>query len=221
MAAKAAISKGYRWRLAMIAVVCLLFAAWSAYDGFVKYPQINQDFAVWEDFKSNQGEQWVEKWPQYAADNGLPEQPDRSKSSWSIISQYVQLAITFPIGLWFGYLYLLSLNRWVASDEKGLASNRGEHVPYDAITTLNKNRWEAKGIAIVSYNSDQGQRRFVIDDWKFEREQADQILIEVEQRLRPDQIIGDQPESEKIGDSDGEQSAGPGEVGSESTTPDK
>ena len=221
MAAKAVISNGYRWRLALIGVVCLLFAAWSAYDGFVKYPRINKNFKAWVEFKDKHGEQWVEKWPQHAADYNLPEQPERSKSQWSMIAQYVQLAITLPIGLWFSYLFLSSLNRWVASDENGLTGSRGEQVPYDSIATLDKKRWEAKGIAIVNYSDDQGQRRFVLDDWKFEREPTDQILIEVEQRLRPDQIVGDKPESEKTDDSDEGQSAGSDDGDSESAASDK
>ena len=217
MAAKAVISNGYRWRLALIGVVCLLFAAWSAYDGFVKYPRLNDHARQYVEYQQDNGEGWQETWPDYAREHNLPEIPHPPKGDFSMIAQYVQLAITLPIGLWFTYLFLASLNRWVASDEAGLSSSGGEQVPYDSITTLDKKRWENKGIAVVTYTADQGERRFVIDDWKFERDPTDQILIEVEQRLQPDQIIGDLPESEKIAESEDGPADGSDEGGGDGT----
>ena len=60
-------------------------------------------------------------------------------------------------------------------------------MPFDAITRLNKRRWE-KGIAVVRYTDATGDGKLVLDDWKFEREPTDRIGDEVEKRLKVDQI---------------------------------
>jgi hypothetical protein len=206
---RATISSGYRWRLAIVALVCLLFAGWSAYDGLVKYPRINREAAAFAEYQEEHPENWQSTWPDHAKANNLPEQPEQPKSDFSIIAQFVQVAITLPIGLIFGYGYVSSAGRWLESDESGLTTSGGEKIPYEAISQLNKDRWKAKGIAVASYNAGEGEKRLVIDDWKFERDPTDEILKSIEQTLSPEQIVGGEPEGED------EEEEADGEIASE------
>lgn len=190
MAAKALISQGYRWRLFAIAIGCLAFAGWSAYDGFVAYPLKNQYAATFEQYKQDHGADWVNTWEPYANEHGIPIEPDPPKSQFSMIAQYVQMGITLPIGLLFGYVYLSTMGRWIASSEQGLTSSRKQNISYEAIRTLNKARWNSKGIAVVCYDAGDRERRLVLDDWKFNRAMIGVILADVEAQLSDDQIVG-------------------------------
>ena len=90
MAARAVISAGYRWRLFAVAAVCLAFAGWSAYDGFVAYPRINK---IWDDYqaikqKYPNEDDFLEPWREYKAEHGVTKDPpDHRKSDFSMIAQ--------------------------------------------------------------------------------------------------------------------------------------
>jgi hypothetical protein len=89
----------------------------------------------------------------------------------------------------YGIAVLRSLNRWVELDEQGLSTSAGARVPFEAITRLNKRRWEKKGIAVVHYKDDGGaDRKIDLDDWKFERQPMDEIVLSIESQLPSDKI---------------------------------
>ena len=108
------------------------------------------------------------------------------------------MAMMLPIGFYCGIKFIAAGSQWIASDDEGVTTSSGEKVSYGAITKLNKIKWDKKGIAFVHYQSERGLQRLVIDDWKFEREPTDQIFLDVEAHLTPEQIEGDIPESEKL-----------------------
>ena len=197
MVLKSVISPGYRWRLFAVAFVCLMFGGWSAYDGFIGYPKKNKHRDTWDSIKQQYPTEvdFVPHWEKYAQENGIStDEPEPRKSSFSMIAQYVQMGITLPFGLLFGFGYLSTAGRWVSADENGLATNRGEEVSFDSIKTLNKVRWNRKGIAVVHYDGGQGPKRLVLDDWKYDRDTTGQILREVEARIDRDLIVGGEPE---------------------------
>ena len=84
--------------------------------------------------------------------------------------------------------------RWIEANDEGLASSWGQSLNYDQITDVNKRQWRSKGIAKISYNDGRGTKRFVIDDYKFDRYPTDAILYEVEQRIDPTLITNGAPE---------------------------
>ena len=204
MAVKASISSGYRWRLFAISLVCLLFAGWSSYDGFVKYPEINRVANIYENYKE-QHPNWDDTWQAYAAAEDLPEKPKQEKSDFSLYAQYVQMAIALPIGLLFGFGYLSNAGRWVAADEEAVTSSRGQKMLYGSIRRLNKERWTSKGIAVVYYDSGEGEDKIVLDDWKYSRPETDQILLDIEARITDDKIIGGDREPVATDDTGDEQ----------------
>ncbi len=190
------ISKGYRWRLAAVGIFCSGFAAWSAYDGFIKYPAQNEISDKFEQFKKDH-ETWPTEWKAYAEENGLPvndKEAGRRREFGDILTQYLMLAITLPIGLVFLYGFLSTRGRWVECDDDSIRTSWGQSVSYDKIQTINKGRWDSKGIAIVSFEAGKGEQKLIIDDWKYERALADEILREIESHISRDQIVGGEPE---------------------------
>ena len=208
MTTRANISPGFRWRLLVVALACLLYAGWSAYDGFVAYPRINETAGIFEKYKLDFPETWNKDsedfrntWKNYAREHGYPEndkEAGQHKDDLSMIAQYVQLAITLPIGLIFAYGFLGTMGRWIESDESGIATVRRERVPYDSIKRLDKRRWEKKGIAVVTYDAGGSDKRLVIDDWKYDRVPTDQILRDVEAHIDRELIVGGDPEPELV-----------------------
>lgn len=184
------------WRLALLAAVFLLFAVWSAYDGFYGYPRYNRIVAEARQYMQ-ENSNWRETWEAYARQRGLPSNPQnlREKTAFDIYSQYAMLAITLPIGLAALITLIRGFSRWIAMDETGLITSWGQRVPFDQITRLDKQRWRNKGIAVVSYQDEGIERRLVLDDWKFETEPTRQLLRAVEAHLKPEQIVGDSPEA--------------------------
>jgi hypothetical protein len=193
MAAKAGISSTYRWRLGLIAVMCLGWGGYSIYDGLVAYPAHDR---VVEKFKSTHETDYP-AWEKFATENGLPlTDPGNPHSGFDIYAQYVMALLTLPFGICFGYSFLTSYGRWIASDEVAVTTNKGQRAPYASITTLNKDRWKSKGIATLHYNDEAGsERKIVLDDWKYDAQATKDIVKDIEAHIQPEQIVGGPPQA--------------------------
>lgn len=202
-ATRAAISPGYRWRLGVIALACLLFGAWFLYDGAIRYPHQRIVANKYIELKQKHGEGSVafnEQWRAYAAAQGVSDgYPGPPKSTTDIVGQFAIAGATMPIGLLFALAYLRSFGRWIACDGAGLTTSWGQRVKFEHIQQLNKERWRNKGIAVVLYREHVGgqERRLVLDDWKYDAPATLTMLKAVEARLKPKQIIGDKSEVER------------------------
>lgn len=191
MSVRANIAPGYRWRLGAIALMCLCWAAWSAYDGFVVYPNENKVVEAFEQNKTTNPLDWQEKWVAMARENGWPEgDPGTKHSNGDIYMQYGMLAMTLPVGLLFGLFFLKTFSRWIACDDNAVTNNEGDSAPFSEITNLNKDRWPTKGIAVVTYNDQGLSRKLILDDWKFDRDAVKEILLVIEARIGTDKITG-------------------------------
>ncbi len=187
MAVRANISKGYIWRPGLIGVAALIFSAWFLYDGTVKYPRIQQ---IWQDYnkivQEHPGDpvEQARLWAEHAKAKGWPtETPKKKMEDKDILTQKVLAAITAPVGLYFLLSFFMSLGKWIEADEDGIRTRSGQHVRYDQIKSIDKSRWDSKGIAVVHYEVDGRAGRITLDDWKFEREPTQRILTAIEQRM--------------------------------------
>ena len=193
-------------RFLIMGIVAIGFGLWSLYDGMVKYPaQRVEKFAefkvdykqLFEDSKVNamtvdQFEQKADhdprlEWAKYMHERGIKSIPE-------VFTQYVQAAVATLVGLFLLSIPIRSRGRWIEGDETGITSSWGQSFRYDEIEEVNKRRWRDKGIAKVAYVAGGRRQLFVIDDFKFVREQTDQILFELEQRIELERITGGPPE---------------------------
>ncbi len=199
MSIKAKISKGYRWRLAGVGLATLAFGGWFWYDGAIGYPKKQKIQLAFQEVQQDHPDTWQSVWNQMATENGWStEQPGEPMTDMSIYTQYIFAAICIPIGLLFGAAYLNAARRWVAIDDEALTTNAGQRVTWDQVESIDKSRWDTKGIAVVHYRNDAGGGRVVLDDWKFERAPTDQILEKLESHLSDD----DAPKAEPAPDSE-------------------
>jgi hypothetical protein len=193
-------------RFLIMGVVAIGFALWSLYDGMVKYPAQRvrgfDDFKVHykslfedsqikamsvDEFERSATAEPRQEWAKYMHDVGIKSIPE-------IFTQYIQAAVAGLIGLFLLSIPIRSRGRWIEANETGVTSSWGQSFQYDEVEQLNKRRWRDKGIAKVTYVTGGRRQVFVIDDFKFMREQTDQILFELEQRIELERITGGPPE---------------------------
>ncbi len=204
MAVRANISKGYIWRPGLIGVFALAFSGWFLYDGTVKYPlqqQQYQEYTRINQEHTNPNEAG-RAWEAFAAEKGWPTTKPDEKKDKDIFTQKLLAGITCPIGLYFMATFLMGMGRWVEADENGLRAKNGKETDFASITSIDKSRWDSKGIAIVHYQHDGQAGRITLDDWKFEREPTRQIYDAIVQRMPggdtedADQLDADQSDAE-------------------------
>lgn len=177
MQTKATISPGYMARLVVVAIITLIGGLWFSYDGFVGYPHQQKVAQAYMQF---QEEGRVDQWPEFAKENGWSVTPESPKSDSDIWLQRILGMVAMPIGLIFGMATLRSLGRYVSCDQDGLSTNKYSNIPFDAITKLDKSRWQKKGIVIIQFQMDGKSGHIMLDDWKMNTDNTEQILRTIE-----------------------------------------
>jgi len=188
--------KRYSRRFLIMGAAICGFSLWCLYDGFINWPH-EQERGLAFDKLSVDGRQ--NEWDEFAKAKGwstspptapLPEEEFDTK----IKLQYAMAALTATIGLPMLLLALKSRGNWIEWNGSAITTSWGESFNADQILLIDKKRWQKKGIAKVTYQDGESKRRFVVDDFKYERPTMDQILYELEQRIDPEKIVNGPPE---------------------------
>jgi len=183
-------------RFLFMGIAALGFMLYCLYDGFIGYPREQQRALAWErDFTDKPTEEWIAFAEEQGWSTSLPQQ-SKSEEEYklSITQQYVMAGVTGLIGMYLISIPLRARGRWIESTEDGITSSWGQHFKFEDVVNLEKRQWKKKGIAKVTYLENGSKRRFVIDDYKFDRYKTDEILYELEQRIDPALITGGPPD---------------------------
>lgn len=195
---RAEFQKNYLMRYAMLATVCLGMAAWFAYDGLIGYPRQAKYARAYEELSELQGAERIDQWRKLAAEKGWPaEVPDYTaeEKQDDIFGQYIWATLNLLVGLPALMLLLRSRGLWIESTPTGVKTSWGETLDFSEVIKLDKKKWADKGLAKATYVRHGRQRKFVFDDFKYERQPLAQMLRELESVLKPEQIIGGPPEA--------------------------
>jgi hypothetical protein len=179
MALEATLSKTWRNRQLLISLFLTGFGLWFFYDGLIVWPNKNKAYAAYEQLKSEGREG---EWPEYTRERGWERIPPKHPYEPEQISQQFILGSLALAGALFA-LGLLAVNsrRTLRSDEEAVYGETGKRVPLDAITDVNRKKWDSKGIAVALYEQGGRRRKLVIDDYKFTG--GERILKQVEEHL--------------------------------------
>jgi len=204
MTIKATIRNGYLMRVAILAVALLLFGVWFLRDGYVNYPKQNEIYEAYHEIRL-QYDGYADKYDRIAAEwqrvaeqhegwplvvEDLSYGPGKKHTASDMFTQKLIGYTCLPLGLLFTISLLRQFGRWIAVNDDGLTVRGGRRIPFDAITTLNKARWQSKGIAVLTYQHANRSKRLVLDDWKYQRQPMVAIEKYVEQHISPDKITG-------------------------------
>jgi len=127
MAIEAPISKYKKTNLKIYIILCIVLAAWFAYDGY-----INKNF--------------IEK---HTDENGKP-------NSTLIFNQksppfFAAAAVLFGV-----YLFIVK-NKKLIADENGLVFSDKDKILYDSIQSINKTYFDKKGFFIITHKDEHGK----------------------------------------------------------------
>jgi hypothetical protein len=186
MAIRTVTDPRYYRRFIIIGVAALGFSLWCLYDGAIGYP--NQREKAYQQFKESVGEDRLDEWDQYVEQTGV-------KGEGDIMMQYIMAGVTGAIGLWMLTGVWLARGRWIESSKSVLTSSWGQSLNFDQVVSLDKRKWRSKGIAKITYNDNGRKRRFILDDYKFDRATTGEILRELEAKIDPERITGGPPEA--------------------------
>jgi len=189
---RADVDSGFYTRFKLICVVAFGFSMWSLYDGAVTYPaqQVRAEayLELPEDGRS-------QAWKEIAAEGGWPTQPPgEPKTTGNIVMQYFMAVVAGTASLVLLVVVLRARGRWVESNESGMTSSWGQSFEFDQVVSLDKRLWKGKGIAKIKYAHGKRKKRFVLDNYKFNRQALDVIIYDLESQIGADKIVGGPPE---------------------------
>lgn len=192
MTIRAKINSRHLLRLAVIGSFCIGLSLWSLYDGLVGWP--NQRVRALA-FQELDQQDRLEEWRDYAIERGWDVvNPGPPKTPTEINNQFFMVGIAGIAGLWIFIHLLRSMGRWVEADGSGLVNSRGHQLQFEQITALDKKKWGKKGIAKIQYQANGKKKQFVLDDFIFQREPTDAILLLVEEKIGHEKIVNGKPE---------------------------
>lgn len=191
------------WKKRMLLLIAFVTGSglWFFYDAFIGWPAEAKRHERYVAFKekliANGADREVieaphntmleQEWRKYAMENGLGTRipAARTKADFDSQKKYGTVIVLISLGM-LGW-YFISCARVLRSDENTIFCPGGREVPFDAITGVDKKKWDKKGIAVVLYKTEEGETaKAVLDDYKYGG--AEDILKEVERRLADKKI---------------------------------
>ena len=204
MATRANVSPNYLIRLGIVGLVCTLGGLWFLYDGLVGYPAKRErgldKIQFFEDHPELDEKEKDDQWKARAAEKGWPTDnplnPETKKplAPVDINEQFFYAGGAGLIGLGFLSRLLYMLGRWVESDGTKLRTKSGQEAEFSQITSLDKKKWQAKGIAFVKYQAEGRTGKIRLDDYYYNRPATQVILRDIEAAIDPAKIINGKPE---------------------------
>lgn len=204
MTVRADYDPSYFKRFLWMAMGCAAAGAWFFFDGSVTYPrELDRCKAYWQasDDPRNPWEpvdddEWIEI---AKANNWSKEKPDvkPDKQQEKIGTQFFygigSMLIAIPCLLkWY-----MARGTWIEGDENSINSSWGQSFKFENVQSINKRKWEDKGIAKVRYEEDGRVQTFVLDDFKYQRKPMDTIVRWLEAKVTDEQITGGERQPEK------------------------
>ena len=174
MSNEAHITSIWKKQKGFLALFFAVIALWFLFDAKTGFPQSNERWLAYEKLKTAEH---LSEWPALAKEKGWNEiPPHKLYKKADILAQYVVAILLFIASLG-AFLYWLSQIKQVYTlkPDAVILPNR-KRIPFSSITRINQKQWESKGLATVYFSIDGRQGKFVLDDYKFDREAIHEIM---------------------------------------------
>lgn len=221
MKARANTDNKFLFKYLLIGIGTLLYSLYCFYDAFLNYPaqrpasvafeKLEEDIEERKEAAGEEAVNWAEvretEWKKISESSGWPNKPPhytpdelKNNINFSIFLGAVCAVITIPCMLWF----FKNRGTWLEIDGTRLSSSNGQSLDFSDIQTLDKKKWEKKGLATIHYGV---KKTFVLDDLKYERKIVDEMIAEIEAAIPADKIINGPTEVEIAKASEAKQAA--------------
>ena len=194
---RANVDQKYFRKFLWVFLGCTAFAAYCLYDGLVAYPK---KLTIAEAYEKLPESGRRDAWKELAAKEGWPTiTPAKTAEEirHDITGQFVMILFCGLIGIPTLLKFMSGQGTWVEGDETVIRNSRGQEVPIETITRINKDKWESKGIAKIYYEVEGKKKKFIMDDFKYDRKPMGELLRFAEADLTQDQLVGDFLERDK------------------------
>lgn len=184
----------FKYKYLVIGVLATGYGLYCLYDAVIKYPAMwprSDAYSQMREMVPDDGA-FQRQWVAMASEKGWPEKAPYTTEqlTTNTIYSYFMGGLFTLVGIPALLTGLKCLGQWIEADEKSLVNAKGQRVEFDQIKSIDKSRWEKKGIAKLIYEEGGTEKSFVVDDLKFDREVADQIMNRVESAVGADKIVG-------------------------------
>ncbi len=197
----------YFRRFLWVSLLCVGYALWCCYDALVAYPAKGQVAVVYESLKekfdeanppqaetdlfdldrSSNQKSWNQTWIAAAKENGWPpDHPEKTAKEINddIGKQYFMMILCGIIGVPCLIKWYRARGTWIEGDHEVIRNSRGQELQIENIVSIDKSKWQEKGIAKIKYRTANGSAKtFVMDDFKYQREPMAKIMEIAERRL--------------------------------------
>lgn len=187
----ARISKEWRRRMILMALMINGSGLWFLYDGCLAWPAETKRYEKLVEITVGyvpEGKKLDDKdpaviraWEQYASQNDLPAKVPKNRTSGDIATQRIIGGVFMLAGVAFVGWVLLQHRKSVRADDDLVTGADGEQVRLDSIVDMDRRKWASKGIAYAIYEQDGKRRRLCLDDHKFIG--CEEIILEAERRI--------------------------------------
>ena len=135
-------------------------------------------------------------WKELATEKGWPTiTPSKTAEdiSHDIGGQFMMIVLCSLFGIPALLKFMSGQGTWIEGDKKLIRNSRGQEVQIDSITKIDKTKWDAKGIAKIHYEVDGKKKKFVMDDFKYDRKPMGELMrgdvqVVLDRELTEDQI---------------------------------
>ncbi|MDA7907631.1 hypothetical protein N9C66_06635 [Akkermansiaceae bacterium] len=105
-------------------------------------------------------------WMDYSGEKGWPQKvnvEDDPKTAGQIREQLYAACVCFALTAIALFFLIRTKGRAMKVDEKGYYPPGGDLIPFSAMKTLDKRKWETKGLATLTYEADGEEKKAKID----------------------------------------------------------
>jgi len=154
----------YRNARFILAAALMLYGIWSIHDGFYSWPAMNAK--------------------EVARDKILGLDPKPPHSDMDVLFNKVLGCALPPLAGLLIFWTMYNSRGEVRLEGQTLSVPGHPPIPLPSVESIDKQRWERKGIALVSYRLDTGKvGNFKLDDFVYEREGISRIFKRIEKAL--------------------------------------
>jgi hypothetical protein len=175
----------YLWRRYVIAGALIIGGLWFAYDGWVGWPKKNELYAQLQS-ELTTAQRMGESSKVKEIEDRLKNEGIEKHDDFAILLQKILACSLPPLGVAFliWSLYLVRGAYRLSGTKLSIPGH--PEIDIDDITKIDKQKWDRKGIAVLSYETGSGAKGdLTLNDMLYNRPATDEILTRIETRLLP------------------------------------
>ncbi len=196
----------------LIVAMCIIFASWFGYDGWIGWPQRNDRLVqqMLDESKTSTSRiklddlPTLEAWPtfsrataperQHMADVAKANGRAEFKTDTDILVQkliVLGLSLASIAALWW---FFHCQKRRAIAEKDSVSPSPGITIPWQNITVVDNTRWKKTGIVDITYTTPEGPKKAKFDDYELDREPLLLILDQLaEKAVNADFIPKEEP----------------------------